>query len=332
LFLAVVSTATLMEAVRRPDRSRLVAYWLATTLLLYANLFAVLFVASEALVLALRGTWRRFVPAWVAVAVCSLPLALYQEIHERGQVAWIGRPGPGTLVRTILAYTGHRWGVVLLLVLGAMALLSARARDKTDLAWPLAAAATAPFAILWLVSQVDHLFLDRYLIPSLAAIVLLAGAGAAELWTRRHAVVATILVVAVGVICASYDLQLERQPFLNDNGRAAAQFISAHDQPGDSIHYVPLGYELDVSLYLPPPDSGRRPVAIDEVDRSGSDISKLVSRAAFAQRLATQTRVWVVARDSAHVTLPGRFRPGALHDFGDLTVALWSSFPQPESG
>jgi len=334
LLLAVVSTGTLLGALRRPDRPRLAAYWVATTLLIYADLFSILFVASQAAVLFWRGQGRRLLPAWVATAICSAPLNLYMVIVERNQVSWLGRPTPLILVHTVLAYTAHAFGLVLLAPLSVAAVLSHRARRDTDLTWPLVIAATAPFIVLWLVSQVDHLFIDRYLIASLAAIVLVAAAGLAELCDRHLVVVAGVLAGALCVVGLSYDQHLYHEPFKNDDPRSAARYIAARDKTGDLIVYTNDYLRLPVDLYLPPTG---RPIDIALADSSEAEAGdrlypKEVSAGVLAGRLADAKRVWVIARSddtaseaAARVSLTNRLGPTQTAEFGNMRVWLWSS-------
>jgi mannosyltransferase len=339
LLLAFVSTATLVAALQRPDRARLFAYGAATTMLLYANLFSVLFVAGQIVVLARRGRWRPLLSAWVATALCSAPLALYVVIEQQGQISWILRPTMSNLTGTFLAFTGHGVGLSLLLVLGVVAVLSSRARHPADLTLPLVTAATAPFAILWLLAQGHaHFFVDRYLIASLAAIVLVGGAGFAELWKRHLPVVAIVVAGVIGSVFASYDLKLERQRYIYDDGRSAALYVAANGHVGDVMVYAAWRFRLSFDVYFPRSADGRRPIDVSVA--GGRDVSERgllftgdVTTSVLAANLRGAQRVWVVGRTdgrsqtSLPVSVEERLRRGIPHDFGDMSVVLWSAPP-----
>jgi hypothetical protein len=335
-----LSTLALLEALRRPDRARLVAYAVVTTLLLYANLFSILFIVAEAGVVVWRGSWRRLLPAWTVTAACSLPLALYQVIYEHTQNAWIPTRSVLDLAHAFLSYTGRRFGLVLLVVLGVFALRSRMTRDRADISWAVAVAAVVPFPVLWALSWVNHEFVDRYLIASLAAIVLIAGAGAAELSERRHSVVALVLVAAIGAACVSLSLQVERQRFKVDDPRSAAHLIAMDDRPGDAIYFADRAERLPVDRYLPSSRSPNRPADVavpanEDIARLGLLTPRPMASSVVDEKLVRVSRVWVVdyaPTSAAYVpsaapltpAIKARLRPGDAHRFGHLVVVLWS--------
>jgi mannosyltransferase len=345
LLLALVSTATLMAAVERPDRLRLAAYAVATTLLLYADLFAVLFVASQVAVLAWRGRKHRLAPALAAVAVCTAPLALWMIANERHQIWWIQRPTPSDLLHTVLAYSGHWLGLGAIVVAGIAAVRARQARDRLDFTYPLVAAALVPIAALWLVSLgPKHFFVDRYLIASLAAIVLVAGAGLAVLYERRTLRAAGVILAVALLAFVLFDLHMEHEPFKHEDGRSAANYIDAQDGPGDAVLYSAWGFRVVVAPLLPPPGRPGHPTDValntsNDADRLGLLYPTEVSDEVLAARLRSAQRIWVVGHTgpprsddrALPTTVAHRLRMGAPKAFGDLTVTLWSAASAPRT-
>jgi len=343
LFLAVLSTAALGSALRQPSRSRIFCYGAITTLSLYANLFAVLFVASQALAVAAvrRHRWRALLPAWLGTALATAPLALYVSVYESDQVSWIQRPAFSDLLHAVSRYGEHKAGLVVLLALCTVALVARTSRRDGDLTCPLAVSATLPFAALWLISLIHPVFVDRYLISSLSSIVILAAAGIAELWDRglAGAGVGMIAAGALALLGIVHDRELYRQPFKIIDARSAAGYISANHQDGDVIVYTHSGDRLAVDFYLPSPGERGRPADIgrmpDDTEHSRYLIFPAeIAHSAFNDRLASATRVWVVDREVGgqsvrHPDLLTRLREsyrrlGIPLEFGEINVALWS--------
>ena len=92
------------------------AYVAATVALLYADVFAVLFAAAQALaVVAVNHRRhaplpRQLVRCWVVIAAAAAPLGLLIVTREGSQISWLPRPSFGDLVHTFTAMTNGGGG------------------------------------------------------------------------------------------------------------------------------------------------------------------------------------------------------------------------------
>jgi mannosyltransferase len=263
VLLAVVSTAALFARDGEPSP---VWYVAATTALLYADLFAVLFVAVQAAVLVVL-TWSRrrrmspvLVRCWLAIGGAAAPLALVMVSRERAQISWLTRPTVAQLGTTYSEMANGPLGLLVITVLAVLALrwaLEGRRRVwEMNLIPVLLGAAAVPPVVLWVFARAVPSFLDRYVICSTVAVVGLAAVGLEEL--RRVAGAAAAVVVGVvllglgGVQIVTY----EAQPYKYENLPAVVGFISAHARPGDVMGFDGGGLRTAVDAYLPAPASG----------------------------------------------------------------------------
>jgi len=228
LLLGVMSSATLLGALRRPDPRSLVAYGIVTTLLLYASLFAVVFVAAQAVVVTARGHGRRLAPAWAVAGLLALPLAWWQVTVQSPQITWIARPTVGALWSVVRELGGGWVGVA---AFAALVVWAGRSRhvapDGDEFRVTLAAAAVAPVLAQWAVSQVVPVFVDRYLIASLGAGALLVGDAVARLWETRRRALALVLGLALVAVWLVADVRIEAAHTKVLEDRGAAHGIAA---------------------------------------------------------------------------------------------------------
>lgn len=182
-------------------RAPVAAYGACLAALGYLDLVALAVVTGHAAGVAMR--WRRdrdhrlfwFMSAVVAGLAACLPLAAVSWAQAGGQIGWTLRPGLDLPVfffaRNLFYSASVATAVILLAILGWTA---GRQAAAFATAW-----AVLPVAALWLVSQGPHsYFFPRYLLLTVAAWAILAGAGLARLDVR----VATAVVVPLAVLGA----------------------------------------------------------------------------------------------------------------------------------
>jgi mannosyltransferase len=302
VLLAVASTAALLgwDDHRTPSR-----YVAATVALVYADLFAVLFVAAEAIAVVLVDR-RRHIPisrdlvrCWAMIAGATAPLGLLILTREGSQISWLARPSLGELLRTLTNMTNGWWGVAILA--GLVALAMATQRGTMALPVLLTAALTPPLA-LWLVAQVVPSFLDRYVICSTVAVIGLAVAGISAVRVRAGGAAALIVVFVLSALGVQRIVALERQPFKYENAPAVVTFIAGHARPGDAIGFGSGGLRTVVDLYL-----GGRPFPTDVALAPGGDAARQpdlyarqVGAAMLERRLAGIRRLWLVTDPTDH--------------------------------
>jgi mannosyltransferase len=255
---AVLASYLLVRAAQDPRPRWFAAYGLSVALVGYTQLFGLLLVPAHAVTLiglsrrhrAARNGRRALTCRWLvtiaAAGVAMAPVAILGWA-QRGAISWIPRPGWHDLddVANLMA----AGSVASVVMIGLLSVLGGTRGDSL-MTWPpapardAARAAAADRSLTWLavpwlilppllllaVSEIKPVYNGRYVTYCLPAVALLAGTGLAALrWPMRAAAVALVLALAVP---AQLGLRVP------GNGmRAAAQFLSAHERPGDAIIY-----------------------------------------------------------------------------------------------
>jgi 4-amino-4-deoxy-L-arabinose transferase-like glycosyltransferase len=316
VLLAILSSGFFVAALREPSRRNRVGYVLASVLAVYAHLYALLLLAAQWL--SVRGDEektrsRPLRRAWIWIGLASLPLIVFAAKTGAGPIRWIQRPGFHDLLKFMEQMAGNDG--LLLLFLYAAACLSAivpqdgrtrlfRTEAKSDgwsvrflLTWLL-----FPVALILVLSLARPLFLGRYFIFCLPALVILAAAGLAKLrstWLLGVGLGVMLLLSLQGIFSYyNHDFDLER-----DGSQAAASYILDHAHPGDAILFhiaeARVPYEFFKSLRAKESQAGfpaepeiiypRHGDHLDYRDFSGKPTS------AFVHSLSGRySRVWVV--------------------------------------
>ena len=273
VLLATLSSGFFVASLRVPCRRSRVGYILASVLTVYAHLYALLLLATQWLSLRrVRETMcshalRR---AWIWIAAASLPLLIFAAKTGAGPIRWIQRPALHDLFDFAEHIAGND-GLLLLLLYGTACLAAVAPREQVKQvlgaevgghAWRLRFLwiwLIFPVALTVLLSMARPLFLGRYFIFCLPALVILAAAGVARLrqtWLLGVTLAAMLLLSLQGT--ASYydrDFDLER-----DDSRGAANYILDHAQPGDAILFhiaeARVPYEFFKAIRASEPSGG----------------------------------------------------------------------------
>ena len=259
VLLATVSSGLFVAALRHPSRRNRWGYVLASVLAVYTHLYALLLAAQW---LSVRGQERAKLHEtratefhtlrhnWIWIGLAVLPLLVFAAKTGAGPIGWITRPS----LREVLDFTEQlagNDGLPLLLLYAAACLAAIISQEKmTWLLRPGIASDvwTRQFLLVWLLFPVGvtlllslarPIFLGRYFIFCLPALVILAAAGLARLrntWMLALSLAAMLLLSLQGTLSYyDHDFDLER-----DGSGAAADYILTHAQPGDAIlFYVP---------------------------------------------------------------------------------------------
>jgi mannosyltransferase len=315
---AVLASYLLVAAAQDPRPRRLAGYGLSVVLVGYLQLFGLLLVPAHAA--ALIGLGRRHRAAgearprgaprirpargWLvtvtAIAVAVAPVTVLGWA-QRGQIAWIPAPGwhdAGDLTGTLIAGSAAAAAVIgLLCVLGAIRAPAGGpavgGSPRRGLTWLAVPWLLLPPLILLVASEVRPVFFTRYVTFCLPAVALLAGAGLAALrWPARAAVVA--LVVA---LVAPAHLAL-RAP--GGGMQMVAQFLRAHERPGDAIVYPEASIP---PWYLAYPDgfARLRDIGLAQTPAAaGRLFAPSVSPAVLKRREQGVRRIWIVPIRGSH--------------------------------
>lgn len=352
--LATLSSAFLIAWLRQPIRRNWRGYVLCSILAVYAHFYALLLIAVHWLAVhylqpnlspsepASRKQLRR---AWLTVGISALPLLIFVAKTGAGPIKWIRRPR----LLDVLAFYQHLAGGVSWILLAIFAAACALAaypagkrlwrRNQDWITW------RTQFLLLWLIFPVlltvvlsfaRPVFLARYLIFCLPALIVLAAAGLARLrqaWLLGSIWAAILLFCLQGVTFVySRDFDDER-----DASGIATNFILDHTQPGDAILFhiaatrVPYEFfrsqRAGTNMASPNLQSQLGPEIIfpshgpglDYRDFTGKPSAESVSSAA-----QTHPRVWIMLMNNG---APGQ--PDATTTM--LTDVLQGSLPRVQT-
>ncbi len=253
VLLATLSSAFLVALVCQPTRRNRIGYTLVSILAVYAHFYALLLVIAQWVVVRgfgaqggnnsyenVRDSLRR---SLITIGIAVLPLLIFVAKTGAGPLRWIPRPGISDLLRLWIYFTDGMPAVYGLLCLAALLPVGKRlwARKQDWKVW------RCQFLVVWLISPViltfvlsfaRPVFLSRYMIFCLPALVILVGAGLASVparseWVRGAIICATLLLSARMVpFVYGHDFDDER-----DACGAATDFILDHAQPGDAVAF-----------------------------------------------------------------------------------------------
>ncbi|MFC8719148.1 glycosyltransferase family 39 protein [Kitasatospora sp. NPDC057198] len=261
---AAAATLLLLRALERPSALRWLLYGADLVVVGTFHVIALVFLVPHAAVAAwrwwnsrARGVLIGF-PAAAAGAVLILsPLVMLGRRQVGRQLSWLHTPTFKDVVEVF--WRGLYASTWISLVVLALAVL--------PLAWPrnrrpaleLGMIAVVPIPLLWLASQ-GHTsyFIDRYLLFTLPAWIIVAAAGLTALRPRALTAVGLIAFLLLGV----QDQQNVRDRYARTtwDGAAAAEIIARGYQPGDAVAPLRFGngifYGVSAALdfYLPQDD------------------------------------------------------------------------------
>jgi len=250
VLLATLSSAFLIAFLRQPTHRNRWGYVLASILAVYAHFYALLLLAAHWLVVRWLGTPRTredsrteissaLRRAWITIGVAILPLLIFIAKTGAGPIRWIPRPGVADLLRFWVYFTDAGPMVYPAICLAALLPLGKRFWRRTGTwdAW------RSQFLIVWLLfpivltvllSFARPVFLPRYLIFCLPALVILGAAGLNNFRppALRAVVVALMLLLSARTIPYVYGHDFDDE---RDAAGTAANFILDHAQAGDAI-------------------------------------------------------------------------------------------------
>ncbi|MGH9185852.1 MAG: glycosyltransferase family 39 protein [Acidimicrobiales bacterium] len=278
---------------RRQRRAYLLAWAVTTVLAVLAHLFAAFVVLAQLLSLPLvpdrRIPWR--VLAWsAAVALLAMvPLGiLLSRGNKRAGIAWIQQTSSDGVMRTLTQLAGGA-GRPLLIATAAAAvvvvLTASNARDDSWSWWGSAFVirwAIVPVAATILLSEVEPLFVARYLIVAVPALAILVATGLAQIRPR----LAFVAAVVVFGLLASQGVRNWYRSEPKEDWRDAAAFVAEEAETGDAVIIYRFG--RDAFLYYYGRDEGDVPASIDVIQANRLPESDLL------ELLADHDRVWLL--------------------------------------
>jgi mannosyltransferase len=231
------------------SQTRLLRWYILTSVLaVYAHLYAILLIVGHWIVVsriprpegdqARPANIRR---AWKIIALAVLPLLIFVAKTGAGPIRWIQRPGVRDLFEFFEHLAGGTWALALAYAAALLAALIPAGKRlwKRDSSWQVW---RCQFLLVWLLFPVvltvllsfaRPVFLARYMIFCLPALLILVAAGLARpnRWLLPPALVIILLLGLQGTAFVyGHDFDNER-----DASGAATSFILDHAKPGDAI-------------------------------------------------------------------------------------------------
>lgn len=268
VLLATAASGLLVWWLAEPSRRSLRGYVAACVLAVYSHFYALLLVLAHWLTLRLTGppqtatesSSAQLRKAWWTIAVLVLPILAFVAKTGAGPIRWIQRPGLRPLIDFFENLCGsNRWALAVLYVVACVVAISPAGRrvfkrDPSRDIWRL------QFLLLWfllpilltvVLSFARPVFLPRYMIFCLPALVILAAAGLERLhrpWMLGAALAVMLLLSLQGVFFVyGHDFDQER-----DASLVASNFVLDHAEPGDAILFhiaeTRIPYEFALSL------------------------------------------------------------------------------------
>jgi mannosyltransferase len=253
VLLATLSSGFLISWLRKPTRSHWRGYAIASILAVYAHFYALLLLVAHWLVLRWVGrpqqdsrddgntatSTRELQRAWIVIGIGVLPLLIFVAKTGAGPIRWIQRPSIPEFLQFSSFFTNGFPVVYLLACLAALIPLKKDQMAK-DGKWEIF---RVQFLCVWflfpilltiLLSFARPVFLPRYMIFCLPAMLILAAAGIASVprkWASALLIGAVLLLSARMIpYVYSHDFDDER-----DASGVATNLILEHTQPGDAI-------------------------------------------------------------------------------------------------
>ncbi|RAY14246.1 hypothetical protein DPM19_14805 [Actinomadura craniellae] len=320
-------------------------YSVTIMLLGLLHLYALLLVPAHGITLywrrqALRPVLGRWLLA-VAVAVAALIPYLLVVTGQRVQVDWIPPEDASRLYSLVDFMAGNdRLVLPIGAIAGAGALATVLARRGLDLPALAVPWALAPVTILLLAGFVEPLLEARYVVFSLPAVALLAGAGLDWLGRQKAPLMAAALVPIVMISLPS-QVRIREQDSKLDDLRAAAQFVRERARPGDAVLYLDSALRWDTAAY-PDAYTGLRDITLAASPQrtytlTGTDVHV---PALLRARLLQGNRVFVMKRHLAEsspeeiamrraaVDATGPYREVAVLEYKGGRVRLLERLPR----
>lgn len=257
--LVLAATLALLRAVDDPRPRRWLLYAVLVVLAGYLHEMTVLALPAHGLTLLSSRVRRRVLAAWagtVAAALAALvPIFVVSHAQER-QLSWVHRPTWTTVLNLVRDFFGPS-AIAVALVLGLVVVgMGTRWPDRPS--GPSLQAVAVPLFLLPATALLAESEVyrplyggSRYVLYSLPAAIMLAGAGA---WRLVEALARArrplqIGLAALALACVAL-AQLPQQERLRTaagydmDELAVARYVAAHSHPGDGAVYVGAGFEL----------------------------------------------------------------------------------------
>lgn len=301
ILLVLLSTYFFVRAVEG-GRAQDWAWWTVLGVAaFYTHDFTALVLVAQAISLFFRPPpvpWRKFLLYGAIIFVAAIPGLTYvfRASPENLYFAWMPHPTPKQLWHLLMFFGGSGVKVWLAMILWAAGVIAIwRRRSEPAAFWRgmlVVLWAVSPAAILALASLREPMFLERYMIFSLPAAVLLAGMGV-EYFARWRA--GLMIAVALCAMCVPAIARSYNKP--REDWRGASDFILRSASPGDAVAFSPFYTRIMLDYYAQRYGANAPSLNIfaPEYYAGGKDVRDLLR--AIGQNPSQFRHVWVVVSD-----------------------------------
>ena len=259
LLLTTFSMYLFIKVIERQQYRYYIALGLTNALVLYAHFFGFFILVAQIISLVFLPPrtirWRRMLTCAILTASLAVPLGIFILTHEDyQQVDWIPKSSLRSVYSLFIYFTGNG-GVLPLLsyfipcfVSFVFAVQAFIRFKKSNLVWRYALLLCwlfVPILSLYLISMFKPLFVDRYMISSLPALVLLTGVGLSSFRSKALHVVAALLLI----ILSLHTLFYMYHPGEKEDWRSATRVIIQNAKAGDAIIFYSKVAKIPFEYY-----------------------------------------------------------------------------------
>ena len=258
LLWAILSVYFLVQLIQRPSRDVRWKYCTASALAVYSHFYAALvLLAQAAAVFRLLKTneepGEQVRRAWRIILLVMIPIVVFLVATGAGPLAWLPRPGWHDVHQFAIYLSGAGGDMLLGLYLVALVLAAIawhRSRHEPGswryelvFAWLL-----LPVGIVFGLSLLKPIFMNRFLIVVLPALCLLAAAGITQI---RNNFIGVALAVALLIGAAQGVRNFQRhgldQP--DEDWRGATQYLLSQAKPRDAALFYSSQCRMPYEFY-----------------------------------------------------------------------------------
>lgn len=306
LALSLLATILLVRALERGSRGAFALYGLSVAAIFVWHPVGGLVLAVPHLVLVSQRRERLLPHGLVAAAIVlavGVPWSAQVTMRSAGEnavMSWLQYPTLEAISRGVLEISGAGWFGIVLALVGLWVLWRASQRDRAT--W-LAVWAFSPFAVVLVVSIVQPIYLDRYLIAAAPAFAVLAAIAVTGVARRLGATLLVLAAATTAVALIQWYAYPASANWRGEDWRAASEFVTERAD-GTAAVVVPWSASPAAEYY-------------------GADVVSV----------STADAIWVVTWSETGHRLPpderaplgfGEHRLVERHDFGwRVSAQLW---------
>jgi mannosyltransferase len=339
MLLVVLSYYFFLRAIEEKSLWTAAAYVVISACALYTHFFAALIVCGQVASLlwlpVKQAPWRRLALAYLALAATAVPIAIYIEKNDVGQLYWVQPTTISEIYKLFIFFAGASKAVaavlsLISLLMCALAVAQSwpKLRSRAPESWRIGIVLTwalVPPLVAAVISMHKPVFVHRYLLISLPGYLILIALGIAQL--RRKAVLAVLatFVVLSGVsIGQGYFRPIE-------DWRGAVAYLVGNAREGDALlPYIPYGSN-NFNFYARRIERTRAHPPFTFLD-SAKGVSQVAG--------ISSPRTWLVLYPSPHFAelapefeqaLADRYTKQERREFKGVSILLFSGLKQPSS-